>query len=132
MFHKPAAAPASAAGGIDEAAVQAVGDEIRTLKEKLKGEGLSGKKINEHPEVKTLVDKLVALKAGGPAAAAPAPAAPASGGGGSVQDQIDAVGNEIRLLKEKLKGEGLSGKKVNDHPEVKEKVAKLQELKAQL
>lgn len=46
------------------------------------------------------------------------------------QAEIDALGNEIRELKERLKSEGLSGKKVNEHPEVKEKVAKLQELKS--
>lgn len=137
---KPAAAPAAAAGGND-AAITALGDEIRVLKEKLKAEGLSGKKVNEHPEIKAKVEQLQALKAGGapaPAQASPkaspkaAPAAAPAGGGGGVQAQIDAVGDEIRKLKEKLKGEGLSGKKVNEHPEVKEKVAKLQELKAQL
>eukprot|EP00746_Dinoflagellata_sp_MGD_P116036 gnl/MRDRNA2_/MRDRNA2_51974_c0_seq1.p1 gnl/MRDRNA2_/MRDRNA2_51974_c0~~gnl/MRDRNA2_/MRDRNA2_51974_c0_seq1.p1 ORF type:complete len:628 (+),score=183.45 gnl/MRDRNA2_/MRDRNA2_51974_c0_seq1:133-2016(+) len=47
-----------------------------------------------------------------------------------MQAEIDAIGQEIRELKEKLKAEGLSGKKVNEHPEVKEKVAKLQELKS--
>jgi len=69
-----AAAPA-ASGPVDEAAVKACGDEIRVLKEKLKGEGISGKKINEHPEVVALVAKLAKLKEGGPAAAAAAPAA---------------------------------------------------------
>merc|ERR1712054_676504 len=43
---------------------------IRVLKEKLKGEGITGKKLNEHPEVAGLVAKLSALKSG----AAPAPA----------------------------------------------------------
>merc|ERR1719446_1381828 len=77
---KPAPAPkaqaaAPAAGGaVDEAAIKAVGDEIRVLKEKLKGEGLSGKKVNEHEEVKKLVTKLQELKA----QAAAAPAAPAA------------------------------------------------------
>jgi len=32
------------------------------LKERLKGEGLSGKKVNEHEEVKTLVARLTELK----------------------------------------------------------------------
>jgi len=126
---KPAAAPA--AGGGNDAAITALGDEIRQLKEKLKAEGLSGKKINDHPEVKAAVEKLQALKAGAAAAPAAAPAA-ASGGGGSVQEQVDALGLEIRALKEKLKGEGLSGKKVNDHADVKAMVAKLTELKGQL
>merc|ERR1719272_2849975 len=43
----PAAAPAAAAGGDVEAQILAVGDEIRVLKEKLKAEGLSGKKVND-------------------------------------------------------------------------------------
>eukprot|EP00443_Scrippsiella_acuminata_P029731 CAMPEP_0115189894 /NCGR_PEP_ID=MMETSP0270-20121206/11748_1 /TAXON_ID=71861 /ORGANISM="Scrippsiella trochoidea, Strain CCMP3099" /LENGTH=395 /DNA_ID=CAMNT_0002603095 /DNA_START=22 /DNA_END=1206 /DNA_ORIENTATION=- len=131
---KPAAAPAggAAVSGDVEAQIKAVGDEIRTLKEKLKGEGLSGKKINDHAEVKQLVEKLNALKTAAPAAgAAPAaPAAPAAApAGGDVEAQIKAVGDEIRTLKEKLKGEGLSGKKINDHAEVKRLVAQLQELK---
>jgi len=131
---KPAAAaPAATGGAVDEAAVTAMGDEIRKLKEKLKAEGLSGKKINDHDEVKALVAKLQELKAG--VAAAPAPAtraapaaAPVTATGGA--DAVTALGDEIRKLKEKLKAEGLSGKKINDHEEVKAMVAKLQELKA--
>jgi len=61
------------------------------------------------------------------AAPAPAPAAPAAGG--DVEAQVKAVGDAIRTLKEKLKAEGLSGKKINDHEEVKGLVAKLQALK---
>mmetsp|Transcript_30311 Transcript_30311/g.70721 ORF Transcript_30311/g.70721 Transcript_30311/m.70721 type:complete len:396 (-) Transcript_30311:21-1208(-) len=142
---KAASAPAAASGDVD-AQVKAVGDQIRELKTKLKGEGLSGKQVDNHEEVKSLVAKLQELKAaaaaGGsaapakaaaPAPAAAAPAAPAAApAGGDVQAQVDAVGNQIRALKEKLKGEGLSGKKINDHAEVKELVAKLQDLKAQL
>jgi len=134
----PATAPATG-GNLDEQ-VKAVGDQIRALKEKLKSEGLSGKKINEHDEVKKLVAQLNELKSGAAAAPAPAapqptaapPAAPASSAadGGDLEAQIKAVGDEIRVLKEKLKGEGLSGKKVNDHAEVKGLVAKLNELKA--
>merc|ERR1719333_714091 len=67
---KAAAAPA---GAVDEAAIKACGDEIRVLKEKLKGEGVTGKKLNDHPEVVALVKKLADLKEGGGAAAAPAP-----------------------------------------------------------
>merc|ERR1719162_1640230 len=77
----PKAAPAQAGGAVDEAAVKAVGDEIRILKEKLKEQGIAGKKLNDHPEIATLVAKLAALKSGGgsPAPkggskAAPAPA----------------------------------------------------------
>lgn len=135
----PAAAAPSAvqATGADaEAQAKAVGDDIRALKEKLKKEGLSGKKIDANDEVKALVAKLQALKAAaaaGPAKAAPAApaaaAAPASGG--DVQAQITAVGDQIRALKEKLKKEGLSGKKIDKSEEVQTLVAKLQALKAQ-
>jgi glutamyl-tRNA synthetase len=68
----PKAAAASGGGVVDEAAVKAVGDEIRVLKDKLKGEGVSGKKINEHADVVALVAKLNKLKEGGPAPAAAA------------------------------------------------------------
>lgn len=66
--------PVAGDGDVDQAAVDALGAEIRELKEKLKAEGLSGKKINDHPEVQEKVQQLVALKAGGPAP-------PAKGGG---------------------------------------------------
>jgi len=136
----PAPAQAPAAGGNLDDQIKAVGDQIRALKEKLKSEGLSGKKINDHDEVKKLVAQLNELKSG--AATAPAPAAsqpkaapPAAStssvaNGDDLEAQIKAVGDEIRVLKEKLKGEGLSGKKVNDHADVKGLVAKLNELKA--
>mmetsp|Transcript_34114 Transcript_34114/g.78760 ORF Transcript_34114/g.78760 Transcript_34114/m.78760 type:complete len:316 (+) Transcript_34114:72-1019(+) len=59
--------------------------------------------------------------------AAPAPAAVPNG---ESSDAVTAVGNTIRELKLKLKSDGLSGKAINEHPEVKELVAKLQALKA--
>ncbi|CAE7421078.1 Eef1g [Symbiodinium sp. CCMP2592] len=63
-----------------------------------------------------------------------APAAPAAGamanGGGDVEQQILAVGNEIREKKAALKASGLSGKKINEDPEVKALVERLQALKA--
>ena len=75
MILHPQAAPASpqaaasaasaAEGAIDEAAIKTVGDEIRTLKDRLKGEGMSGSKINRHPEIAELVKKLQTLKKGG-------------------------------------------------------------------
>lgn len=116
-----------------EKAIKAVGDEIRVLKEKLKGEGVTGKKLNDHPDIVALVGKLNALREA-PASAPQAKAAPApkAAGGGDVEAQVKAVGDEIRVLKEKLKGQGLTGKKLNEHPELKEMVAKLSELKAQL
>mmetsp|Transcript_5110 Transcript_5110/g.15096 ORF Transcript_5110/g.15096 Transcript_5110/m.15096 type:complete len:281 (+) Transcript_5110:1-843(+) len=134
---KAAAAPAAAPSGDVAAQIQSVGDEIRTLKAKLKAEGLSGKKIDAHDDVKRLVAQLQELKAQAPAAgaapaapAAPA-AAPAAAGGGDVEAKVKAVGDEIRELKAKLKAEGLSGKKIDAHDDVKRLVGQLQELKAQ-
>ena len=60
-----AKAAVPAAGGDVEVAIKTVGDEPRTLEEKLKAEGVSGKSINEQVEIKALVEKLTALKAGG-------------------------------------------------------------------
>jgi len=137
------------AGGASEADIKAVGDKIRELKEKLKGEGLSGKKINEHDEVKRLVVQLQELKARAEATpAAPVVAAaiikdvpptvakvsapPATTStNGDVDAQIKAVGDQIRQIKEKLKAEGLSGKQINENGEVKMLVSQLQELKSQ-
>jgi elongation factor 1-gamma len=139
---KPAAAAATGLTPELEAKIKAVGDEIRVVKEKLKGQGITGQKLNNHEEIKSLVEKLNALKAEAPSGGAPAaapPVAPAAApapapasGGGSIDAQVKDVGDQIRVLKEKLKGEGLSGKKINEHPEVKSLVAKLTELKAQL
>lgn len=135
----PAAVPA-AAGDFD-AQIKEVGDAIRVLKDKLKGEGVTGKKLNEHPEIKSMVERLQELKKqaeaapapAAPAPAAPAPAAPApSGGDSDIVKQVKDVGEEIRTLKEKLKGEGITGKKLNEHPEIKVLVEKLQELKKQV
>jgi elongation factor 1-gamma len=135
-------APAPASSNLEDS-ILAVGNQIRELKEKLKSEGKSGKEINSDEGVKALVGTLQGLKKA--AAAEPAPAAPATpaapppppaaarapaAGSGDVQADITAVGDQIRALKEKLKGEGLSGKKVNEHAEVKALVARLQELKA--
>jgi len=73
---KKAAAPAAAGAPASEDAIKAVGDAIRELKEKLKAEGVSGKKLNDHPEVTALVKQLSDMKAG--AAAAPAASSPKS------------------------------------------------------
>merc|ERR1712224_1051745 len=89
-------APAAAAGAVDEKAVTACGDEIRVMKEKLKGEGLSGKKINEHPEIKALVEKLNKLKAG---------EAVAGGGGGGP----DPAEERKKQLKKVIKEGGKRG-----------------------
>jgi len=142
----PKASPAAAPGPVDEAAVKAVGDDIRILKENLKSSGVTGKKLNDHPEVVALVAKLAALKSGAAAAdAAPKAASPkaakavspesspkasATVASGSLEDQIKAVGDDIRVLKDKLKLSGVIGKKLNDHPEVVALVAKLNALKS--
>merc|ERR1712059_26755 len=101
--------------------------------------------MGDHEEIKRLVAQLQELKAQLPAAPPAAdtqktspkmspkkePAA-AIANGGDIEAQIRAVGDEIRVLKEKLKDEGISGKKLNDHEEIKRFAAQLQELKAQL
>jgi len=66
-------------GAVDEAAVKALGDELRLLKEKLKGEGITGKKLNDNSEVKALVEKLAVVKKGGGGEKADAKAAPPAG-----------------------------------------------------
>lgn len=127
-------APAPAAAGGGEDAIKAKGDEIRALKDKLKAEGKKGKEIDKDPAVAELVAELQALKAGGAApapAAAPAAAAPAAAGG-DVEAQVKAVGDKIRALKERLKGEGITGKKLTEHEEVAALVAELTELKKKL
>jgi threonyl-tRNA synthetase len=52
----------AAKAAIDDVAVKAVGEKIRVLKEKLKGEGLTGKALNENAEVVALVNELQALR----------------------------------------------------------------------
>jgi bifunctional glutamyl/prolyl-tRNA synthetase len=128
----PKAEAAAPGGAVDEAAVKAVGDAIRALKDKLKGEGLSGAKINVHPEVVALVGKLKTVKEGGGAAAAPAAAkaAPVAAAGPVDEAAIKAVGDDLRALKEKLKSEGVTGQKLNGHPDVAALVAKLAALKS--
>jgi len=98
---KKDAAPAKPAGGggaVDQAAVDACGNEIRVLKEKLKAEGLSGKKINDHAEVKTLVEKLSKLKAG---------EAVGGGGGGGGGDK--AAEDRKKQMKKVIKEGGKRG-----------------------
>merc|ERR1719162_289563 len=102
---------------------------------------MSGGQINKNAEVGALVAKLQELKAGGggaPAAKSPkgspkqAPAAAPAAAGGSIADQVEKVGGEIRALKEKLKAEGMSGGQMNKDDRVKGLVTKLGELKKQL
>jgi len=91
-------------GGVDEAAIKQVGDDIRVLKEKLKGQGITGKKMNEHAEVAALVAKLSELKAGG-VAPAKKDAAPAKKDAAPASD-ADA---KKKLLKVCLKEGGKRG-----------------------
>jgi len=69
---KVKASPKQAAedGDVDPK-VKVIGDKIRTVKERLQGEGLSGKQINEHEEITALVEQLAALRGGAPAKASP-------------------------------------------------------------
>lgn len=67
-------APTSSSAGVDEAAVAACGEKVRALKEKLKGQGVSGKDLVEHPELKPLIEELKKLKAGASSPPATAPA----------------------------------------------------------
>jgi seryl-tRNA synthetase len=122
---------------------------VKTLKEEKKTDKKQEKKPDKKQEKEQpKQDKTDAKEAGSPKGspkAAPAsspkkgekspkaspkaaPAAPA--GNEDIAAKVLAVGDELRILKEKLKGDGLSGKKLNEHPEVKAKVAELQELKA--
>lgn len=85
----PAAAPASAGGGGTQAQIDALAGEIRAMKEKLKSEGLSGKKIDASPEIKEMVTRLQALKASAPSEGAkPAGTAPPPPGGTPVTDPV--------------------------------------------
>jgi len=82
--------------------VKAIGDELRVLKEKLKGEGITGKKLNENADVKALVEKLAEAKKGGGAPAAAAAAKPAAAAG-------DADEERKKTLKKVIKEGGKRG-----------------------
>jgi elongation factor 1-gamma len=126
-------APAAAEGGhADEAAVKAKGDEIRVLKDKLKAEGKKGKEIDKDPQVATLVAELQALKSVAPASQKAAAAPGAAPTEGDIESQVKACGDKIRVLKERLKREGIAGQKLTENPEVMELVAELNELKKKL
>merc|ERR1719387_2771025 len=65
-------------------------------------------------------------------APAPKPAAAASPAEGDVVEKIRKIGDEIRAFKDQKKKEGLTMKQIDQSDEVKEKVAQLNVLKAQL
>jgi len=108
-----------------EAAIKAVGDEIRAVKEKLKGEGLSGKDINAHASVTSLVAKLSELKAqsSGDAPAAPAPAAkaktekPKAEAKEKPKKEKKPAEEGTVVSKQPAKGGGVATKKADDVPE---------------
>merc|ERR1712232_307192 len=85
----------------------------------------------QSPKKDAAPKKEAAPKKGASPKASPA-AAPAKGTAltkGDLEAQITSVGDQVRVLKEKLKAEGITGKKLNDHDEVKALVAQLQDLK---
>mmetsp|Transcript_70775 Transcript_70775/g.166062 ORF Transcript_70775/g.166062 Transcript_70775/m.166062 type:complete len:723 (+) Transcript_70775:85-2253(+) len=118
-----APAPAAAMSGEQQAKIDAVGEEIKNLKAKLKSEGLSAKDINAKPEVQALVAKLVQLKAdgGAPAEAAAKPAAkeaakPAAKEKAKAQAKPPATKEEV-ASKQQAKGGGMVVKKDENVPE---------------
>mmetsp|Transcript_93708 Transcript_93708/g.264498 ORF Transcript_93708/g.264498 Transcript_93708/m.264498 type:complete len:725 (-) Transcript_93708:109-2283(-) len=126
---KPAPAPVSSGGAVDEAAIKAVGDEIRDLKAKLKSEGMSGKQVNEHADIKQLVAKLTELKAGSAAetpTATPAPAKAAQPAKAEKKQEEPkkekaekakkGAAAETALVKQPAKGGGVQIKKMEDTP----------------
>lgn len=123
----PKAAKTSNAGGDVEAQIKAVGDEIRAVKEKLKGQGLSGKDINAHADVTSLVAKLSELKsqvADGGAAPADAPKPKANPATkekekpkAKAKPAAKAEGKPEAASKQQSKGGGLIIKKADDVPE---------------
>lgn len=78
------------------------------------------KKLSEHEDVKRLVSQLQELK-GRKSSSLP-----------NSDSQIKVLGDEIRIMKEKFKQEGLSAKQINEHEDVKKLVAQLKELKQAL
>lgn len=131
----PKAAAPAPAGAVDEAAIKAVGDAIRAAKDRLKSEGLTGKKLNEHPDIVELVEKLTKLKAGGgdAPAAAPAPAAKKAAAakpeGKKAAKAAPKKGEETALARhDPSKGGGVDIKKSENVPEWYEQVIKKAEL----
>ncbi|CAE7330391.1 Eprs1 [Symbiodinium natans] len=117
-----ASTPAAAApvlSGEQKAQIDAVGEELRALKTKLKSEGLAGKDINGKPEVQALVAKLTQLKEGGDAApAAKAKAAPAPKEKAKAKAQAKQVATkEDVAAKQQAKGGGLVVKKADSVPD---------------
>merc|ERR1712232_637780 len=87
------------------------------------------KKLNDYEEKSAEARQIIATSAPEPkspkSGPGPAPATATAG-----EDEIRAVGEEIRQLKEKLKRDGITGKGLNENDQVKTLVCKFQELKA--
>jgi bifunctional glutamyl/prolyl-tRNA synthetase len=107
------------------------------LKEKLKGEGLTGKEVNDHADIKALVAQLNALKEGGSApaeskTAAPkkesAPKAEAKKEKAAPKAKADAKAKEKAAKEDPSKGGGVSIKKTEDVPGWYEQTIKKAEL----
>lgn len=60
--NKSSALAEGAASEDPRTVIKAIGDELRLLKEQLRSDGLTGKKLNNHAEVKALVTKLLEFK----------------------------------------------------------------------
>lgn len=127
-------------GVVDDAAVKKVGDDIRKLKEKLKGEGITGQKLNTHEEVVALVKELARLKGGGGASdggggtnkellgiPAPAPKAAPKENAKKPNKKADAKNTELAKT-DPSKGGGMTIKKKEDVPGWYEQVIKKAEL----
>lgn len=97
---------------------EAIGAELRALKEKLKGEGLTGKKLNDHAEVKALVDALTAAKSGGgDAKAAPKAASPKAAPKAEPKAKAEKAAKDAKKAMSTKNPEKDDGKKVQIHLE---------------
>jgi len=90
----------------------------------------SEKKPEKSPKAEAKAEAKAQPKAEPKAASKAEPKAPAMANGDDLQAQIEALGNKIRAKKDALKATGLSGKKCDADPEVKEMVEQLKELKS--
>merc|ERR1740121_1922438 len=121
----PAAALATSADV--EAQVKAVGEDIRNLKDKLKIEGITGKKLNEHPEIKGLVEKLQELKAH-MAAAGSKPTAASSGAALPEQQAAAPAAPKVEAAKPKAAAGKPSERPVDDITRLNFRIGRIQKV----
>jgi len=113
--------------------IQALGDQIRVLKEQLKAAGMKPKDIKKYPQVAAMVAQLDQVKVqsgidpktnfpvGMPSVpkaspkATPSPEPPKSK---PLPPDLQAYGLQLKALKNSLKAAGLSDKQIKDHPQV--------------